>query len=1233
MLEFMIQKRRTSVCLKKTNRIIQIMLLVVFMTLTFQKPAAAQLAGTTFDTHPMHWARFWARGFFDKNLIYTPFWNIGNVTDSGLSPSKGLMWPGSQGLNYGGNFNFYLAAYVTDMSQYQGKQIPEQRSGAQFGIVSNAYLPHVSNATVAQLSSDRTHQQIWAPLPGYFNDGFYGFIWGINEDVNGDGELDPSEDVNYNGQLDYNLNPPESILKSAAMSTDKRTWPEFWPGGSYIGDDRPAAGRPPKTTQPGIRAGKWNGEYKAGTIADQESIYMMDDHENDYWNDYKAYKYWPLKNDDGTPDTTTWKEGGSFGTGVEVESRSYAWFHPLAEDLLVSVYRVRNYSDHNLDRVVTGMWADANIVESTFNVADFIVAEFGAGDEGRLEFDILYQWHLFPDQINTYKKIGVFGFAFLESPGIEYNGEDDDFDGMVDEDQADGIDNDNDWLPFDDSGIAEIAGTAGNGVWDTEDKNLNGGLDPGEDVNKNDKLDFEPINDDRGTDGIGPDENGWPGPDPDGSETDGVINAGEPNFDATDIDEADQAGLEHVFVYESNKDLKDQSGFWNKYLSLPGQRIEETDEDIVFTFGAKDVRLETINKLQQAKRPEWKRFTIALLMGEDQDDIVRNKATMQSIYNNNYRFLTPPLQPTLVANVTDRKVQLYWDSDAEFSKDPFFGLDFNGYRLYKSTDPKFLDIKTITDAFGNVLLFKPLKIYDKVDGLTGEHPIPFPNLGVHYDMGKDSGLKHSYVDTLVENGRTYYYAVTSIDAGNDWDFFERELVTVDYPLAAMPSESPFGITVNPLGDIIFRDRNTAVCIPTEPTAGFTEPFVDSLKVDHLSGFARGGRINIDVYNKNHAKDHLGDLYQLTFKDDAWLDGLTPAYQWGSTRGVICQNLTTGDTLFNAVYDNTYDFLEKGYAEIEKGVYEGINYDLKFPISSVDDEKGIFVIKYNNRGRETKEWQRWATDTKSNLRVQAIELTGSAEPLPFDFELRVEEEYDEGVAFTADTSQGVRPLIASYNLNFSTWNVTDPNNPEKMKVRVLYDKDKRNGDLPDEMYGQIWDSTRITIMFPDYSDKFIASWQLRFVKNVFDSLNPVIVPEIGDRYSFRTERNPTHLDTFRYVIEGGEWLRTDAKKTMKKIYVVPDPYVAANTLESIYELAGNSQRRVDFVNLPPKCTIHIFTASGKLVKKLDHDSAFDTGRHSWDLTSDDGPEIAFGMYFFVVKAKGIGIQRGKFAIIK
>jgi hypothetical protein len=138
---------------------------------------------------------------------------------------------------------------------------------------------------------------------------------------------------------------------------------------------------------------------------------------------------------------------------------------------------------------------------------------------------------------------------------------------------------------------------------------------------------------------------------------------------------------------------------------------------------------------------------------------------------------------------------------------------------------------------------------------------------------------------------------------------------------------------------------------------------------------------------------------------------------------------------------------------------------------------------------------------------------------------------------------------------------------------------------------------------------------------------------GDIYRFKTTRNPTRHDKFRFTVDGGEWVKADAKREMRDIYVVPDPYAVASSYEPIYELAGYQQRKVDFVNLPPKCTIKIFTASGRLVKELKHSAANDFGRESWDLTSEDGPEVSFGMYFFVVEADDLGISRGKFAIIK
>lgn len=1239
---------------KKMKSIIFLVLLAMLL-FGITSSSIAQLAGAQFDQHAMHWARFWARGLFDRNLIYCPTWNIGNVTDAGLSPNEGMAWPGNQGNSFVGKANFYIASLVTDMSEFEGKVVPETWDGEQLPIVSDSYFYHVSEHNVPQLSSDKTHQQIWAPIPGFFNDGKYGYIWGINEDTDNNGELSPAEDVNFNGELDYNLEPPESILKSMAISTDKRTWPQYWPGGSYIGDDRPYFGRPPRTVVAGSRAGQWNGEYKAGPIADQETLYRMDDHENDRLNDFYNYekivdgkkilvdaKYWPMKNADGTPDTRDWKDDvGIAGLGLEVEGRTYAWYHPLAEDLLVSVYRVRNYSDYVLNGIITGMWCDANIGQDQYNAAYYIQAQYDyEGEGGRLDFDIIYQWHKFPDQLSTYKKVGTFAFAFLESPGIDYNGKDDDFDGLMDESMENGIDDDGDWKGFADVGLDKLSpgsdgykgpdadGTEGNGIWDTEDINLNGALDTGEDVNHNDHLDMEPIYDDRGTDGIGPDENGWPGPDENGTECNGRMDLGEPNFDLTDIDEADQAGLKIAYAYEDEKkNLKDDMGFWTKYMAKDNvYEVEDTDENIVFTFGARAVKLEKM---------KWQRFTIAMIMGEDQDDAIRNKATMQSIYDNNYRFLTPPLQPTLVSNVGDREVQLYWDTDAENSKDPFYGYDFNGYRLYKSTDPKFLDIKTITDAFGNVLLFEPLAIYDKADKLRGMHPIPFPNLGVHYDMGKDTGLKHSYRDTLVDNGRTYYYAVTSIDAGNAENFYEMGLITEDYPMYAMPSESPFNITVNQLGEVVYRDRNTAVVIPCEPAAGYVNPHIDSLKIQHLSGSCRGGKWNIDVFNKNHVK--LGNEYELTFDDDHFLDKLSPIWEWGNTTAMTCKNLTSGDTLFHYRFNGNFEFTRTVFGELEKSIFEGIHFDLGWESaysssgSEADVDRGISIVKTNQYGRATNEWKRWANESKSNIRIQNIELTGSAIALPFDIEFRIGDHKGVDTSYTPSAV-----LIPSYLTNFTVWNIMDPNNPQKMKVTVAYDK-LRATISPEElaeMQGQIWDSTRVTLMFPKLnSNAYYASWQIRFVKNPFDSLNPVIAPQAGDIYRFKTNRNPTRHDKFRFKIDGGVWEKDAAKLEMRDIYVVPDPYLVASSYEPIYELAGYQQRRVDFVNLPPRCTIKIFTASGRLVKEIQHDEANDYGRHSWDLTSEDGPEVAFGVYFFVVESDELGISRGKFAVIK
>jgi len=56
-------------------------------------------------------------------------------------------------------------------------------------------------------------------------------------------------------------------------------------------------------------------------------------------------------------------------------------------------------------------------------------------------------------------------------------------------------------------------------------------------------------------------------------------------------------------------------------------------------------------------------------------------------------------------------------------------------------------------------------------------------------------------------------------------------------------------------------------------------------------------------------------------------------------------------------------------------------------------------------------------------------------------------------------------------------------------------------------------------------------------------------------------------------------------------------------------------------------------SGKLVRTLEHSSSMTQGTESWDLISEDGLSVSFGMYIFHVEAEGLGNKVGKFALIK
>ena len=138
------------------------------------------------------------------NLIQVPY--VTNVNISGgywgstVSPSR-ITWPKGSGVEYGHTMSFIVAGEVTN------------DNGSVLRILTESY-----NRSGGDTHPSGSHKFFFGALPGYYNmkgdpsttnrlndnvddrrlldeTGFY-FVGGLNEDANGNGALDPGEDLN-----------------------------------------------------------------------------------------------------------------------------------------------------------------------------------------------------------------------------------------------------------------------------------------------------------------------------------------------------------------------------------------------------------------------------------------------------------------------------------------------------------------------------------------------------------------------------------------------------------------------------------------------------------------------------------------------------------------------------------------------------------------------------------------------------------------------------------------------------------------------------------------------------------------------------------------------------------------------------------------------------------------------------------------------------------------------------
>ena len=279
--------------------------------------------------------------------------------------------------------------------------------------------------------------------------------------------------------------------------------------------------------------------------------------------------------------------------------------------------------------------------------------------------------------------------------------------------------------------------------------------------------------------------------------------------------------------------------------------------------------------------------------------------------------LPKSLSCTAVAG--DHKVTLYWDDRAEKTFDEFYQrINFEGYRVYRSTEPNFLEDKIITDAYGKAIYREPIAQFDLVDGVTGLHPIDVN--GAKFYLGDDSGLKHSFIDTTVQNGQTYYYAVAAYDKG-------FETVTIEGNIEGIPPSETTTILKKDISGNIKTDINTAVVTPGAPAAGYIAPEIQS-----FDGSGPGtGKISISILNPDSIKNNI--TYRLEFYDS------TPFHNSAHPKYSVL-NAVTGDTLLNRK-------TIKGINE-QTPVIDGYTIDIKSDtLSTIDFDKSDWVSGSSN----------------------------------------------------------------------------------------------------------------------------------------------------------------------------------------------------------------------------------------------------------------------------------------------
>jgi len=1055
-------------------------------------------------------------------------------------------------------------------------------------------------------------------------------------------------DHNFTNTLDWGFYPAFGYFNSyqdyPAMSDDENTWPSSgWPS---VGQQ----------TQ---WQGYWDGRFGKGvTYADLETYFVINDAMDQEYIDRNDFRYYPRPGKKIQQDASFLPGKDWGGLGLRVEIRGFQWNNPLVRDALFWEYNITNISDFNILETSFGYWVD-NAIGSE-GTTDDEVGYFNT------YLDLSYSWDY--DGVGQAGVApGIMGFAFLESPGISNDEIDNDQDGIIDEKRdndkgvyvgpTDGIDDVNMFLDF--YGL-ELEDLRDHWSGDEDQDWIQSTFDEDGNCLK--------VNDDVGLDGVGPGDIAYSGPDIDGTECNGQPDCSpgigcEPNFGETDVSESDMIGLTtfRLFPVEEHSEQQDETTAWfyndaviwemmsgnqfDQFLGTPANLVE------MFASGTFELKKGQTERISMAELHSFDPLT-GTPGGDSQEApaLFELKKTVQLIYETDYRFAQPPRMPTLTAESRDGNILLSWDNVSESSRDPFlpeeFQYDFEGYKIYKSTDKYFKDAQIITDGYGSAMFFQPIFQCDKEDGITGFSDITV--FGTSYYLGDDTGIKHHFVDEDVVNGRTYYYALVAYDYG----LAPTDAIENGIP----PSENNAIIELDENEYVISTGINVAEVYAAAPSSGYLNPSLDINNDNIIYGT---GDVLPQIVADNQIKPNT--RYYLTFETDtqfvdledgSFFDRANSIYTTGFSvyECIDLQNGECEESSLSLVYQETGSFNEFGIQN-----FSGQNFVYNEDVDSyVINDSGVITDIFDgiqitinpstelNAELSDQFWFELSPQSPQNpqIFIQPWPNVNHRESkiVPWDFDIE----------FLGDSSYTESGLIGIAHPEIGLYDVQD----QEITSIVIGNEDVFSRSYPFVITNSILDETMSLIGIDDdgngfnpWEDKILVGtsddqgfWVGTTCEIDFSGVLEESLPSNGDIYSVKFNR-PFWSGDYLFFDTGDFGSISDSKLSneMDKIKVVPNPYVMTNLLEeSIYNTDFNQRRKLMFTHLPAQCIIEIYTVSGILVDTIEVNNALDDGVAYWDLLTNESLEVAAGMYIYYVKSlvNNSGNEKiGKFAIIK